>query len=386
MQNRPKEVLGLDILRFFAATAVMFSHLAWGSWSDPRNVSATGVALLKGFQSINPIVSVGWIGVQIFFVISGFVIIYSANGVSALDFARKRFLRLFPGVLICASVGVLFLFLDGIDFVEVAIKFVNSIIFSPKGPWVANSYWTLSVEIVFYGLIFLIIMANMTARTQFFSELLLMVSMVFWIGEITFPHFMENPPVLFTLNNLTQRLLLQYGCFFSLGITFWLSNQFGWTARRLIVLVLDLIVCIIAIMGEVDHASKWFGFAQSKSLALAIFAGSMVLFYASIHWNLIISAALGRLAGPVKLAGRATYPLYLMHQPVGETVMHYLASRGVDPFPALGIAIGLSLTLAFIVASILEPRMRAAISRMIDRIIPAQSHVWLTQPRAPITG
>jgi len=45
----------------------------------------------------------GWVGVEIFFVLSVFVIAYSAEGSSAFSFFRSRILRLMPAVWICAS-------------------------------------------------------------------------------------------------------------------------------------------------------------------------------------------------------------------------------------------------------------------------------------------
>ena len=48
------------------------------------------------FPELTPIAWVGWVGVEIFFELSGFVIAYSAEGASAFVFFRSRFFRLMP--------------------------------------------------------------------------------------------------------------------------------------------------------------------------------------------------------------------------------------------------------------------------------------------------
>jgi peptidoglycan/LPS O-acetylase OafA/YrhL len=48
----------------------------------------------------------GWVGVEIFFVISGFVIAFTAEGASSRAFLRSRVLRLVPGPWICATIAL----------------------------------------------------------------------------------------------------------------------------------------------------------------------------------------------------------------------------------------------------------------------------------------
>ena len=71
-------ILGVDIIRFLSAVGVAAFHL---TWSNP--------AATWGFP-------VGWVGVQLFFVISGLVIANSAYHSNWRRFARGRVLRLYP--------------------------------------------------------------------------------------------------------------------------------------------------------------------------------------------------------------------------------------------------------------------------------------------------
>src|SRR5437868_3352741 len=98
---RQRSFLGLDLVRFAAALAVAFFHLSFWWWlpgTDP--VAPIGPVLSEPFRW-------GWVGVPIFFVLSGFVITLSADGKTARQFVIGRALRLYPAVWICATLTLL---------------------------------------------------------------------------------------------------------------------------------------------------------------------------------------------------------------------------------------------------------------------------------------
>jgi exopolysaccharide production protein ExoZ len=66
-------VWGLDLIRFAAALMVVVFHFSWQQ-PDPQ-------------VSFSP----GWVGVEIFFVISGFVIMGSACKATPVEFLERRF-------------------------------------------------------------------------------------------------------------------------------------------------------------------------------------------------------------------------------------------------------------------------------------------------------
>ncbi|WP_176225070.1 acyltransferase family protein [Methylomagnum ishizawai] len=51
----------------------------------------------------------GWVGVQVFFVLSGFVIAYTAEGATSFEFIRSRIARLVLGLWIAATISALVL-------------------------------------------------------------------------------------------------------------------------------------------------------------------------------------------------------------------------------------------------------------------------------------
>jgi peptidoglycan/LPS O-acetylase OafA/YrhL len=60
-----------------------------------------------------PVAKYGFLGVPAFFVISGFVIAYSAEGRTAVGFAIARFSRLYPNFVFCMTLTFLALLVWG---------------------------------------------------------------------------------------------------------------------------------------------------------------------------------------------------------------------------------------------------------------------------------
>jgi peptidoglycan/LPS O-acetylase OafA/YrhL len=152
----------LDPLRFGAALGVAVFHLIFWSWAWPSIGVAPGfehyVAADVQFQSAAPFTWFGWVGVEIFFVISGFVIANSASESSATEFLFSRALRLYPAVWVCSTATFIVLLLFGSGSAsEFIIPYMRAMLLIPKGingQWIDCVYWTLAAEMAFYGLVF----------------------------------------------------------------------------------------------------------------------------------------------------------------------------------------------------------------------------------------
>ena len=103
IQSQPRIIL-LDMLRLFAALIVVCFH--WFFRGPASGDQATNIAVA------NNIAMYGYIGVDWFFIISGFVIAWTAEGRTALQFALARFIRIYPAFVVCMTltfVGTLYL-------------------------------------------------------------------------------------------------------------------------------------------------------------------------------------------------------------------------------------------------------------------------------------
>lgn len=147
----------LDGMRGLAILMVIAYH-AYARWPELLPYVATT-------QHI-PLLAFGWVGVQLFFMISGFVIFMTLDkSRSYKHFLKKRWLRLFPAMLIAS----LLLYIAGGFFTESSVMTTESknllpglIFVNPETltqitgiefSSMAGSFWSLYVEVLFYLII-----------------------------------------------------------------------------------------------------------------------------------------------------------------------------------------------------------------------------------------
>eukprot|EP01037_Dinobryon_pediforme_P024921 gene24921-26890_t len=106
---KPRAIIALDLLRFASALLVVAFHYGAAFALAP---SPAARAMLHGLPVSAALAGeswFGWVGVELFFMMSGFVIALSAEGTSGPAFVRRRALRLLPAAWICASATLLVL-------------------------------------------------------------------------------------------------------------------------------------------------------------------------------------------------------------------------------------------------------------------------------------
>src|SRR4051812_33781688 len=110
-----------------------------------------------------PLFKYGWLGVELFFLVSGFVILMTLeNCANAREFLGRRWLRLFPGVCVCSlliffTAGVFFERPDGAPS---AASLLPGLTFIEWSWWqsalgvrvkpLEGGFWSLYVEAKFY--------------------------------------------------------------------------------------------------------------------------------------------------------------------------------------------------------------------------------------------
>jgi exopolysaccharide production protein ExoZ len=307
---------GLDLVRLAAALGVTLYHYTFLWWLPSSPDTRPALVLLFRW---------GWVGVQVFFVLSGFLIAYSANGKSAWGFFTGRLWRLYPTAWICAAITLVATRLGTTgalpDFLRAAAIF-------PTGPWISAVYWTLAIELAFYVLIAATLAMGVKLRTV--AILLGLASCAFWLsrGVAYVAGFHLSPDLLD--GQYASMTLLPHGCFFALGMGLWaLKQSRDWKMLALVG------ACIAAGVGEIVEVREHFVSAWGASHpweAPALWLIALAAIGASIRWD----GALRSIARPARVAALMTYPLYLIHDEVGRALM--LAVMGLGPVAALLIA------------------------------------------------
>lgn len=139
-------VAWLDYARMASALAVVAFHYLW---NGPHHHIVP-----VEFGLLGRIAAHGYLGVDVFFIISGFVILQSASGASPDRFVVGRLTRLYPAFLLCmlATFFILRLPLD-----DLPAQFTMM----PKYFGVAPAddvYWTLAVEMKFYAAVLVVLL------------------------------------------------------------------------------------------------------------------------------------------------------------------------------------------------------------------------------------
>lgn len=272
----------IDNLRFFAAAMVVFFHL-----NQPIH------HIDNWYRNL---VKYGWLGVPVFFVISGYCIIISANrSTNGLDFLGKRLFRIFPAywlsLLIVLLIAVLEKVFTGYNSVAKMPNSVASIVanitlttapFSSVKTinWV---YWSLTYEVFFY-----IIIACVLTLNKRFTEVGILGITLLSIWPTTF-----HTQYLFFLN---------FWPIFSSGICifYWFNYTGKYKYPYLILL------------SGITAFALYKGFLHQP-----LYLGTTLLTSALI----VVSRYIKLKSSIFSTLGEHSYSVYLLHVPIGVYVL-----------------------------------------------------------------
>lgn len=298
----------LDALRGLAALSVMAFHY---THILPRFVH---LAEPPPFEIVY-----GYFGVELFFMISGFVILLTLERTKyAADFVVSRAARLYPAfwaaLLVTFTVGALFP-LEAQHYTGGQLL-INATMLADylKVEDIDSVYWSLSYEIGFYFSMFLLFVTGQLKRIEWFAAAWLSLSAIF----ILHPEYLPHPlHYLLTINNYTH--------LFVFGILAYRIRRKGATPVRL---------AIIA-------AAAGLAFLRLSPLQSAMVIALMATF------SLGVFGKLKFLKHPALLwLGAVSYPLYLTHQMLGYRVVAWLTAAGAPFLAAIAVTAVAALTLA----------------------------------------
>lgn len=367
------QVIGLDALRFAAAGLVMLYHLACTAWLVPSSEAAGLLAAPVGFPgplpALLPLSASGWIGVPIFFVISGFVIAYTATGATPRRFLESRALRLLPCAWFCASVTfVLALGFAPEGVAELTGRYLKTLVLFPAPRWIDGVYWTLGIEISFYAFVFALLALGRTDRLEPAVACLGLASALAWCLAAT--PLVPGLDVLIS-TRIAKLLLVTHGCEFALGVVIWAASRSGWTGRRLAVAALCLTGSLLQIGYDARFTRHSLGLDPAAwaplAVPLGLYLGFLGLFLLSVRTNEHLLRMLGRGAPALRAIGLSTYPLYLLHTFVGVLAMRAMLALGLDPLASLAAGIAAAVLAALAVSGWIEPVLRRRLRGLIDR-------------------
>jgi len=335
---------GLDFIRFFAASLVTMFHLTWKS------------------DSINTLFWYGWVGVQIFFVLSGFVIANSANNVTVLKFVKSRFMRLYPAAIVCGLISLVVLTQTN-TLNNLISPFFRSITLFPQGPFLTSSYWTLPVEMAFYAVILIVILLSKFDRISQFCKWLTLVSAFYIISFSCHVFGLVNLPMLDLDYGMKNMTLLRHGIYFTIGIYMWLiankhidHKDFKYLVIALIAAMLEISTRTYEIINIINV--EGLTFQDFFLIPIIIFFFTIALMNVSVLSLFTIKLPL-IIQKTLRVAGLITYPLYLLHESVAYEVKKIMILE-VGTSQLIGALTGYisAILVAALVAMVFEKRLR----------------------------
>ena len=288
--------------------------------------------------------SIWWLGpygVQIFFVISGFVITNSAQDVTPTGFLKSRFIRLAPSIWICGSATLIVLALRGQT--DLGRSAINTLILWPFGPWLDRVYWSLPVEIVFYTAVFLMLVARKSV--ELLLRGLAAMSALYWLFEIYATS---------TGGHCHGLILLPFGGEFALGGLLYLCIAEKRIAGRAVFIAIAVAASLTQIIFQATREAVAVPLAASL-----LWLAATTAIVAAAHWNDAATRLFARQAKVVRLIGLATYPLYLLHHEVGVAAITVL---GASPWLVMAMMIAASIGVAAYIEPVIQRGLKAWLS------------------------
>ena len=316
--------------------------------SDIDGLRAVAVVSVILFHAGLPVFSGGFVGVDVFFVISGYLITrILLEDASIVRFYQRRARRIIPAlsvVLLCVlgMGGLLFLPHDLIDLsesVQSTLLFVSNIFFWRKAGYFATEAelwpllhtWSLGVEEQFYIFFPLVVRLFAFLPRRLLSVVLLgLMLMSLWGAAFAIAHV--KPAVAFYMAPTRAWELLAGAILVSARLP--MLEDF---VTRSLLAVLGAIGVIVPVMLY-SPGTPFPGFA-----ALPPVIGCAMLLYAGQRGDHLLSRPLGW--GPVRGIGLISYSLYLWHWPI-LAFARYVKVRPLEPHEtaeAILLAFGLAV-------------------------------------------
>lgn len=335
----------LDGLRGVAILSVLVYH-AYARWP-------TKLPFGDAFEA--PPIAQGWVGVELFFIISGFVIFMSLERSRSLPyFALQRWRRLFPAMLVATMLVVLTTpLLPERPYTnnDLAAPLVGLTFIAPRWWAVAGieleaiegAFWSLFVEVQFYAVVGIAYFASGRRGA------LMVLAALYVAAQLAVSGLLPSATVARLIFSITDKIGAIYYAWFLAGAFLYLYLCSG----RRVMLMLGVASLAAAVLLFDAPAKEW--------LASKIALGAV----AALAIAAVVYEPLQRhLARPFwQFLGFVSYPLYLIHENIVAALTIKLGKAlPMMPHVLLPVLPMLAMiAVAWVIAKYMEPAIAALI-------------------------
>ena len=320
-----KRIEELDCLRGIASLSVVLFHFTTGF----RNVYGV---------NFNDIIEMphGKFGVELFFLISGFVIFMSLErSAKPLDFVVQRFSRIYPAYWFCVILDFTLIHVfssDKLPHITVGEGLVNLTMMQWffKLPNVNGVYWSLVRELTFYGFMTAVFTLRQLKNIR-------IIAIVWLLACLVAKYRIIMTPISIGFNT-------SFGMFFVAGIMFYKIWRGENTWQNHALIAASLAIAIIHYRGKPDMQDDW-------GVLFLVFGIFYLFVFGKLRWLVRVPTLL--------FFGKISYALYLVHQNVGFIIMDALQKAGLASLAATTIPLAVCISLAWLITIFIEkPAMK----------------------------
>jgi peptidoglycan/LPS O-acetylase OafA/YrhL len=321
----------LDYGRFAAALSVVAFHYFFNGISNGKISSITHIPTLIPFAKY------GYLGVEFFFMISGYVIFFSANNKTAGQFLVTRAVRIFPAfwvAVVFTSIAAQFFGKNNMS-VNLLQFFLNLTMFPQifGQPYVDGAYWSLHYELKFYFMVFALLFMGAQSQLRFVFLL--------WPAYILFARISD-------LSNLPYSH--GYYCYFAAGAVCAMRGEKK-SVTSLFALLLCIYLCVTYSAEDADTISMSKG-VEFSALVIGFVVISQFLFFEFLNSK---NGAALKIPGS-RLAGGLTYPIYLIHAHFGYMILSKYANDE-NRVTIYAMTISIVFVIAYLIHQFIEKRL-----------------------------
>jgi peptidoglycan/LPS O-acetylase OafA/YrhL len=323
---------GLDSLRGIAALAVVLHHY---TFRYPSVVQAHQPGLLFNFVN-------GHFGVNLFFIISGFVIFMTLErSAGMVDFSVSRFARLWPPYLVCAAFtgSLIWLLHFNPEHLRLKDALLNPLMMNKLlgNIPIDGSYWTLTYEVLFYAGAAIVFFNLRIRRIEWACLAWLALAFVARVSG-------------FNANHLRSGVFLgvDFCHLFILGMMIYLISQRRNTWLTMVTAALAFLMTLFGPYYDPAGIKLWQFMLMTACFAVAVWLAAERRLRLLNVW-------------PLLFLGEISYSLYLVHQVAGYWVINKLESRGWNPNIVVLLTILAAIGVATCVRKLVEIPAQKAI-------------------------
>ena len=335
MKNRNPN---LDLLRFIAANLVVLCHVVYIEWGGVGHLGR-----------LRPLGDLGYLGVDVFFAISGYVISLSAVDRQAKDFLISRFIRLFPGLFLAALIAALCMQSKHAPVHTNIFGDVSSLFLLNTATGTQSSnpvFWTLAYEFKFYIIISILLLLHkntlINIRTAAIFWLFISFILIPYPGGILGSIFIPDYAPCFIFGILlsgikSRKELFQNIPILSVTLTLAINNRLQeWKTLPV-------------------YRQQWHSATLTGLTLLLLFALFAVAVYVPLHSKKFTKIT-------YKL-GSYSYPIYLFHFTPMLTLLSALYAKTHHAVSAVLISYLAMLLLSIVFAEMIEPKLKKILKR-----------------------